>query len=86
MEVLAPVKGPSEHQVVIAGELAQANMELPIVNQPTGFADDEEREDDPVIMSVRMPTASASMKRKTNIVARAKQTDRLAAQELERRR
>jgi hypothetical protein len=43
-----PVEGTSQHEVVIAGELAQARMELAVVDEAARFADNEKGEDDPV--------------------------------------
>lgn len=45
------MKGPGEHQVVIACELAHACVELAVVNETARLADYEEREDDPGIVS-----------------------------------
>lgn len=42
-----PVKGTSEHEVVIAGKFAHARVELAIVDQAAGFAYHEERKDNP---------------------------------------
>jgi hypothetical protein len=42
-----PVEGSSEHEVVIAGELAHARVELAVVDEPARFTDDEQREDHP---------------------------------------
>lgn len=42
------VKCSGEDQIVIAVELLQTGCEGAVVNQPAGFVDDEEREDDPI--------------------------------------
>jgi hypothetical protein len=42
------VEGPGEHEVVVATELGHARVELPVVDQATGFADYEEGEYNPV--------------------------------------
>ena len=42
------MEGTSQHEVVVAGELAQARMELAVVDEAARFADDEEGEDNPV--------------------------------------
>jgi len=41
------MKGAGESEVVVAGELAHALVELAVVDEAAGFVDDEEREDDP---------------------------------------
>jgi hypothetical protein len=43
-----PVKGPGQHEVVVATELGHARVELPIVDQTTGFTDYEEGKYNPV--------------------------------------
>lgn len=42
-----PVKGASEHKIVITAKLAHARVELAIVDQAAGFAYHEERKDNP---------------------------------------
>jgi hypothetical protein len=39
----------SEHEIVIAGELAHARVELAIVNETARLADDEQREHHPTL-------------------------------------
>jgi hypothetical protein len=41
------VERASEHEIIIAGQLAQACVELSVVYEPSGFADDEERKNHP---------------------------------------
>jgi hypothetical protein len=42
------MKGPGEHEVVIASELAHARVELAVVDETARFADYEKREDHPL--------------------------------------
>lgn len=44
------VEGAGEDEVVVAVELLQAGRERAVVDQPAGFVDDEEREDDPIFI------------------------------------
>lgn len=43
-----PVKCPCEDEIVVGGELAQAGLELALVDETTGLVDDDEGEDGPV--------------------------------------
>jgi hypothetical protein len=42
-----PVKGTGKHEEIIAGQLVHPTMEFAVVDEAAGFADYEEREDDP---------------------------------------
>lgn len=42
----------SKHEIVVTSELAHARMELAVVDETARFADYEEREDDPVSISL----------------------------------
>lgn len=44
-----PMKRSSEHEIVIAGELAHARVELAIVDETARLADDEQREHHPTL-------------------------------------
>jgi hypothetical protein len=50
---LVPVKGACKSEVVIAGELAHARVELAVVHETTRFVNDEEGEDNPAFTLVR---------------------------------
>ena len=43
-----PVKCPCEDEIVVGGELAQAGLELALVDETTGLVDDDQGEDGPV--------------------------------------
>jgi len=47
LRVDLPVKGTGEDEVVVGRELAQAGLELALVDQTAGLIDDDERKDGP---------------------------------------
>lgn len=42
------VEGAREDKEIVGGELGEAGVEVAVVDEATGFVDDEEGEDDPV--------------------------------------
>jgi hypothetical protein len=48
LHVYSPVEGTGEDEVVVGRELAQAGLELALVDQTTSLVDDDKREDSPM--------------------------------------
>lgn len=44
----SPVEGTGEDEVVVGRELAQAGLELSLVDQTAGLVDDDKRKDGPM--------------------------------------
>ena len=50
------MEGTRDYQKVIARKLAEAGVEFAVVDQASGFADDEESEDNPRFLAMRAIT------------------------------